>query len=138
MNKAQKRNILGFLIYLLIVIVIFCITNFVFPKSLVGEGYSGEHVVPETSEIIKPLLFLIPIILSFCITTIFYFILKFKRFNKFVFPIIVTNASILVFWFGTALFGVAFGWLLFLIIPITFILFVLGIVFGWILDNKQK
>ena len=57
MNKAQKRNILGFLIYLLIVIIIFCITNFVFPKSLVGEGYSGEHVVPETSEIIKPLLY---------------------------------------------------------------------------------
>ncbi len=137
MNKDQKRNIFGFLIYLVIAIVIFYITNYVFPKSLANGGYSGEDVGPKTNEMIKPLLFLIPIMLSFYISTVFYF-LKFKRFNKFVFPIMVINTSNLVFWLGTVLHGVAFVWFLFIIIPVSFLLFFLGIACGWILDNRQK
>ena len=139
MNKIQKRDLLGFFCFLLILVAIFCIAVFVYPMCLTSEGYSGEHVGPSLKEIIKSMLLFIPIILSFGAATYFYyFVLKFKRFNKAVFPCIVIDATVLVFWGGIALCGVAFGWLIFLIIPASFVLFILGIIFGWKLDNKYQ
>ena len=139
MNKIQKRDLLGFFCYFLILAVIFCIAVFVYPMCLTSEGYSGEHVTPSLKEIIKSMLLFIPIILSFGAATYFYyFVLKFKRFNKAVFPCIVIDATVLVCLGGIALYGVAFLWLMFLIIPASFVLFILGIIFGWKLDNKSK
>ena len=106
---------------------------------LTSEGYSGEHVTPSLKEIIKSMFFFIPIILSFFAAIyLYYFALKFKRFNKLVFPCIVIDATVLVFLGGIALFGGAFLWLMFLIIPASFVLFILGIIWGWKLDNKSK
>ena len=139
MNKIQKRDLLGFFCFLLILIAIFCVAVFVYPMCLTSEGYSGEHVVPSPKEIIKSMLLFIPMILSFGAATYFYyFVLKFKRFNKAVFPCIVIDATVLVCLGGIALCGVAFLWLMFLIIPASFVLFILGIILGWILDNKSK
>ena len=139
MNKIQKRDLLGFFVFLLILVAIFCISVFVYPMCLTSEGYSGEHVTPSLKEIIKSMLFFIPIILSFFAAIyLYYFALKFKRFNKLVFPCIVIDATVLVFLGGIALFGGAFLWLMFLIIPDSFVLFILGIIFGWKLDNKSK
>ena len=139
MNKIQKRDLLGFFCFLLILIAIFCVAVFVYPMCLTSEGYSGEHVTPSLKEIIKSMLLFIPMILSFGAATYFYyFVLKFKRFNKAVFPCIVIDATVLVCLGGIALCGVAFLWLMFLIIPASFVLFILGIIFGWKLDNKSK
>ena len=139
MNKIQKRDLLGFFCYFLILAAIFCVAVFVYPMCLTSEGYSGEHVAPSLKEIIKSMLLFIPIILSFGVTTYFYyFVLKFKRFNKAVFPCIVIDATVLVCLGGIALCGVAFLWLMFLIIPASFVLFILGIIFGWKLDNKSQ
>ena len=139
MNKIQKRDLLGFFVFWLILVAIFCISVFVYPMCLTSEGYSGEHVTPSLKEIIKSMLFFIPIILSFFAAIyLYYFALKFKRFNKLVFPCIVIDATVLVFLGGNALFGGAFLWLMFLIIPASFVLFILGIIFGWKLDNKSK
>ena len=139
MNKIQKRDLLGFFVFLLILVAIFCISVFVYPMCLTSEGYSGEHVVPSLKERIKSMLLFIPIILSFGAATYFYyFVLKFKRFNKAVFPCIVIDATVLVCLGGIALCGVAFLWLMFLIIPASFVLFILGIIFGWKLDNKSQ
>ena len=139
MNKIQKRDLLGFFVFLLILVAIFCISVFVYPMCLTSEGYSGEHVTPSLKEIIKSMLLFIPIIFSFGATTyLYYFVLKFKRFNKLVFPCIVIDATVLVCLGGIALCGVAFVWLMFLIIPASFVLFILGIIFGWKLDNKSK
>ncbi len=138
MNRIQRRNLFGFFCYLLILVAVFYISIFIYPMCLVSEGYSGEHVAPKLNEIIKPILLLIPIISSFITATCFYFVLRFKRFNKLVFPCIVIDATVLIFLLGLTLFGGAFLWLMFLIIPVSLILFILGIVFGWILDNKQK
>ena len=139
MNKIQKRDLLGFFCFLLILVAIFCIAVFVYPMCLTSEGYSGEHVCPSLKEIIKSMLLFIPIILSFgAATYLYYFALKFKRFNKLVFPCIVIDATVLVLLGGIALFGQAFLWLMFLIIPASFVLFILGIIFGWKLDNKSK
>ena len=139
MNKIQKRDLLGFFCFLLILVAIFCVAVFVYPMCLTSEGYSGEHVGPSPKEIIKSMLLFIPIILSFGAATYFYyFVLKFKRFNKLVFPCIVIDATVLVLLGGIALFGQAFLWLMFLIIPASFVLFILGIIFGWKLDNKSK
>ena len=116
MNKIQKRDLLGFFVFLLILVAIFCISVFVYPMCLTSEGYSGEHVTPSLKEIIKSMLFFIPIILSFFAAIyLYYFALKFKRFNKLVFPCIVIDATVLVFWGGIALYGVAFLWLMFLV-----------------------
>ena len=96
MNKIQKRDLLGFFCYFLILAAIFCIAVFVYPMCLTSEGYSGEHVAPSLKEIIKSMLLFIPIILSFGAATYFYyFVLKFKRFNKLVFPCIVIDATVL-------------------------------------------
>ena len=65
MNKIQKRDLLGFFVFLLILVAIFCISVFVYPMCLTSEGHSGEHVSPSLKEIIKSMLFFIPIILSF-------------------------------------------------------------------------
>ena len=139
MNKIQKRDLLGFFVFLLILVAIFCISVFVYPMCLTSEGYSGEHVTPSLKEIIKSMLFFIPIILSFFAAIyLYYFALKFKRFNKLVFPCIVIDATVLVFLGGIALCGGAFLWLMFLIIPASFVLFILGIILGWKLDNKSK
>ena len=139
MNKIQKRDLLGFFCYFLILAVIFCIAVFVYPMCLTSEGYSGEHVAPSLKEIIKSMLLFIPIILSFGAATYFYyFVLKFKRFNKAVFPCIVIDDTVLVCLGGIALFGVASLWLMFLIIPASFVLFILGIILGWKLDNKSQ
>lgn len=138
MNRIQRRNLFGFLGYLLILVAIFYVAVFIYPMCLDSEGYSGEHVVPKLNEMIKPILLLIPIISSFVATTYFYFALRFKRFNKLVFPCIVTDATILIFLLGCTLCGGAFLWLMFLIIPVSLVLFVLSIVSGWRLDNKQK
>ena len=138
MNGIKRRNLFGFLGYLLILIAIFYVSVFIYPMCLDSEGYSGEHVVPKLNEIIKPILLLIPIMSSFIAATYFYFVLKFKRFNKLVFPCVVIDATILILSLGCTLFGATFLWLMFLIIPVSLILFVCGIVFGWILDNKQK
>ena len=139
MNKIEKRYLLGFFVFLLILVAIFCISVFVYPMCLTSEGYSGEHVGPSLKEIIKSMLLFIPIILSFGAATYFYyFVLKFKRFNKAVFPCIVIDATVLVCLGGIALYGVAFLWLMFLIIPASFVLFILGIIFGWKLDNKSQ
>ena len=138
MNLVQRRNLFGFLGYLLILVAILYLSVFIYPMCLDSEGYSGEHVAPELNEITKPMLLLIPIISSFIVATCFYFILKFKRFNKFVFPCIVIDATVLIFSLGITLYGATFLWLIFLIIPVSLILFILGIVLGWILDNKQK
>ena len=139
MNKIQKRDLLGFFVFLLILVAIFYISVFVYPMCLTSEGYSGEHVTPSLKEIIKSMLLFIPIILSFgAATYLYYFALKFKRFNKLVFPCIVIDATVLVFLGGIALFGGAFLWLMFLIIPASFVLFILGIIWGWKLDNKSK
>ena len=138
MNKIQKRDLLGFFVFLLILVAIFCISVFVYPMCLTSEGYSGEHVTPSLKEITKSMLFFIPIILSFFAAIyLYYFVLKFKRFNKAVFPCIVIDATVLVCLGGIALCGVAFLWLMFLIIPASFVLFILGIIFGWKLDNKS-
>ena len=138
MNKIQKRDLVGFFCYFLILAGIFCIAIFLYPMCLTSEGYSGEHVTPSLKEIIKSMLLFIPIILSFGAATYFYyFVLKFKRFNKVVFPCIVIDATVLVCLGGIALYGVAFLWLMFLIIPASFVLFILGIIFGWKLDNKS-
>ena len=124
---------------MLILVAIFCISVFVYPMCLTSEGYSGEHVTPSLKEIIKSMLFFIPIILSFFAAIyLYYFALKFKRFNKLVFPCIVIDATVLVSLGGIALCGGAFLWLMFLIIPASFVLFILGIIFGWKLDNKSK
>ena len=124
---------------MLILVAIFCIAVFVYPMCLTSEGYSGEHVTPSLKEIIKSMLLFIPIILSFGAATYFYyFVLKFKRFNKLVFPCIVIDATVLVLLGGIALFGGTFLWLMFLIIPASFVLFILGIIWGWKLDNKSK
>ena len=139
MNKIQKRDLVGFFAFLLILVAIFCISVFVYPMCLTSEGYSGEHVTPSLKEIIKSMLFFIPIILSFFAAIyLYYFALKFKRFNKLVFPCIVIDATVLVFLGGITLCGGAFLWLMFLIIPASFVLFILGIIFGWKLDNKSK
>ena len=139
MNKIQKRDLLGFFVFLLILVAIFCISVFVYPMCLTSEGYSGEHVGPRLKEIIKSMLLFIPIILSFGAATYFYyFVLKFKRFNKAVFPCIVIDATVLVCLGGIALFGVASLWLMFLIIPASFVLFILGIIWGWKLDNESQ
>ena len=139
MNKIQKRDLLGFFVFLLILVAIFYISVFVYPMCLTSEGYSGEHVGPSLKEITKSMLLFIPIILSFgAATYLYYFALKFKRFNKLVFPCIVIDATVLVLLGGIALFGQAFLWLMFLIIPASFVLFILGIIFGWKLDNKSK
>ena len=139
MNKIQKRDLLGFFCFLLILVAIFCIAVFVYPMCLTSEGYSGEHVGPSLKEIIKSMLLFIPIILSFGAATYFYyFVLKFKRFNKAVFPCIVIDATVLVCLGGIALFGQTFLWSMFLIIPASFVWFILGIVFGWKLDNKSQ
>ena len=139
MNKIQKRDLLGFFVFLLILVAIFCISVFVYPMCLTSEGYSGEHVTPSLKEIIKSMLFFIPIILSFFAAIyLYYFALKFKRFYTMVFPCIVIVVTDLMFLGGIALYGVAFLWLMFLIIPASFVLFILGIIFGWKLDNKSK
>ena len=139
MNKIQKRDLLGFFVFFLILVAIFCISVFVYPMCLTSEGYSGEHVTPSLKEIIKSMLFFIPIILSFFAAIyLYYFAFKFKRFNKLVFPCIVIDATVLVYLGGIALCGVAFLWLMFLIIPVSFVLFILGIIFGWKLDNNSK
>ena len=139
MNKIQKRDLLGFFVFLLILVAIFCISVFVYPMCLTSEGYSGEHVGPSLKEIIKSMLLFTPIILSFGAATYFYyFVLKFKRFNKAVFPCIVIDATVLGCLGGIALFGQTFLWTMFLIIPASFVLFILGIIFGWKLDNKSK
>ena len=139
MNKIQKRDLLGFFCFLLILVAIFCVAVFVYPMCLTSEGYSGEHVGPSPKEIIKSMLLFIPIVLSFFTSIyLYYFPLKFKRFNKLLFPCIVIDATVLVFLGGIALFGGAFLWLMFLIIPASFVLFILGIIFGWKLDNKSK
>ena len=117
MNKIQKRDLFGFFVFLLILVAIFCISVFVYPMCLTSEGYSGEHVGPSLKEIIKSMLLFIPIILSFgAATYLYYFALKFKRFNKLVFPCIVIDATVLVLLGGIALFGQAFLWSMFLII----------------------
>ena len=54
MNRIQRRNSFGFFCYLLILIAIFYISIFIYPMCLDSEGYSGEHVVPNLNEIIKP------------------------------------------------------------------------------------
>ena len=139
MNKIQKRDLLGFFVFLLILVAIFCISVFVYPMCLTSEGYSGEHVTPSLKEIIKSMLLFIPIILSFVAATyLYYFVLKFKRFNKLIFPCIVIDATVLVCLGGIALCGGAFLWLMFLIIPAFFVLFFLGIILGWKLDNKSQ
>ena len=139
MNKIQKRDLVGFFVFLLILVAIFFISVFVYPMCLTSEGYSGEHVGPSPKEIIKSMLLFIPIILSFgAATYLYYFALKLKRFNKLVFPCIVIDATVLVLLGGIALFGQAFLWLMFLIIPASFVLFILGIIWGWKLDNKSK
>ena len=139
MNKIQKRDLLGFFVFLLILVAIFCVAVFIYPMCLTSEGYSGEHVAPSLKEIIKSMLLFIPIILSFGAATYFYyFVLKFKRFNKAVFPCIVIDATVLVCLGGIALYGVAFLWIMFLIIPASFVLFILGIIWGWKLDNKSQ
>ena len=139
MNKIQKRDLLGFFVFLLFLVAIFCISVFVYPMCLTSEGYSGEHVTPSLKEIIKSMLFFIPIILSFFAAIhLYYYVLKFGRFNKLLFPCIVIDATVLVFLGGIALCGGAFLWLMFLIIPASFVLFILGIIFGWKLDNKSK
>ena len=73
MNKIQKRDLLGFFCFLLILVAIFCIAVFVYPMCLTSEGYSGEHVGPSLKEIIKSMLLFIPIILSFGAATYFYY-----------------------------------------------------------------
>jgi len=138
MKRIQRRDLFGFFCYFLILFAFFCISIFIYPMLLDSEGYSGEHVGPNLNEIIKPMLVLIPIISSFIVATCSYFILRFKRFNKLVFPCIVIDATVLIFLLGVTLLGGAFLWLMFLIIPVSLILFILGIVLGWILDSKQK
>ena len=138
MNKIQKRDFLGFFCYFLILAAIFCIAVFVYPMCLTSEGYSGEHVAPSLKETIKSMLLFIPMILSFGAATYFYyFVLKCKSFHKVVFPCIVIDATVLVCLGGIALCGVAFLWFMFFIIPTSFVLFILGIIFGWKLDNKS-
>lgn len=79
-----------------------------------------------------------PIFLIYFGTIVLYFILKFKRFNKFIFPMIVFNSQCLIFVAGTGAFGVAFGWLIFMTLPLTLILIILGIIYGWINDHNYK
>ena len=139
MNKIQKRDLLGFFCFLLILVAIFCIAVFVYPRCLTSEGYSGEHVTPSLKEIIKSMLLFLPIISSFFAAIhLYYYVLKLSRFNKLLFPCIVIDATVLVFLGGIALCGGAFMWLMFLIIPASFVLFILGIIWGWKLDNKSK
>ena len=139
MNKIQKRDLLGFFCFLLILVAIFCIAVFVYPRCLTSEGYSGEHVTPSLKEIIKSMLLFLPIISSFFAAIhLYYYVLKLSRFNKLLFPCIVIDATVLVFLGGIALCGAAFMWLMFLIIPASFVLFILGIIWGWKLDNKSK
>lgn len=139
MNKIQKRDLLGFFCFLLILVAIFCIAVFVYPRCLTSEGYSGEHVTPSLKEKIISILLFLPIISSFFAAIhLYYYVLKFSRFNKLLFPCIVIDATVLVFLGGIALCGGAFMWLMFLIIPASFVLFILGIIWGWKLDNKSK
>ena len=139
MNKIQKRDLLGFFCFLLILVAIFCIAVFVYPMCLTSEGYSGEHVTPSLKEKIISILLFVPIISPFFAAIhLYYYVLKFGRFNKFLFPCIVIDATVLVFLGGIALCGGAFLWLMFLIIPASFVLFILGIIWGWKLDNKSK
>ena len=106
---------------------------------LTSEGYSGEHVTPSLKEKIISILLFAPIISSFFAAIyLYYFALKFKRFNKLLFPCIVIDATVLVFLGGIALCGGAFLWSMFLIIPASFVMFILGIIWGWKLDNKSQ
>ena len=139
MNKNQKRDLLGFFCFLLILVAIFCVAVFVYPMCLRSEGYSGEHVTPSLKEKIISILLFAPIISSFFAAIyLYYFALKFKRFNKLLFPCIVIDATVLVFLGGIALCGGAFLWSMFLIIPASFVMFILGIIWGWKLDNKSQ
>ena len=139
MNKIQKRDLLGFFCFLLILVAIFCIAVFVYPMCLTSEGYSGEHVTPSLKEKIISILLFVPIISSFFAAIhLYYYVLKLGRFNKLLFPCIVIDATVLVFLGGIALCGGAFLWLMFLIIPASIVLFILGIILGWKLDNKSQ
>ena len=139
MNKIQKRDLLGFFVFLLILVAIFCVSVFVYPMCLRSEGYSGEHVTPSLKEKIISILLFAPIISSFFAAIhLYYYVFKFGRFNKLLFPCIVIDATVLVLLGGIALCGGAFLWSMFLIIPASFVLFILGIIFGWKLDNKSK